>query len=121
MDIADFEQLVVEVLDSLPAEFARYLENVEVIVERRPTREHRRMLGLKPWQTAYGCYEGVPLTERSVYGLHPPDTITIFQEPLERDFPGRARLQEEVRRTVLHEIAHVFGISDERLRDLGAY
>ncbi len=121
MDTAEFEQLVVDVLDSLPPEFARYLENVEVIVERRPTREHRRMLGLKSWQTAYGCYQGVPFTERSTYQVYLPDTITIFQEPLERDFPVRATLRDQVRRTVLHEIAHIFGISDERLRDLGAY
>ncbi|MCU0491868.1 MAG: metallopeptidase family protein [Chloroflexaceae bacterium] len=121
MDAPTFEQLVVEALDSLPPTFARYLENLEVVIERRPTREQRRYLGLKPWQTAYGCYDGVPLTERSSQGIVMPDTIIIFQEPLERDFRTLARLREEVRRTVLHEIAHAFGISDERLRELDAY
>jgi predicted Zn-dependent protease with MMP-like domain len=116
-----FEQLVVEALEALPAEFARYLENVEIIVERRPRREHRRALGLKPWQSVYGMYEGVPLTEREQSLIVVPDTIVIFQEPLERDFRSSSQLRDQVRRTVLHEIAHVFGISDERLHQLGAY
>lgn len=121
MDISRFEEFVVEALESLPSQFAQYLENVEIIIERRPTREHRRRVGLKPWQTLYGLYEGVPLTERSTSDIIIPDTIILFQEPLERDFPSRAALRDQVRRTVLHEIAHLFGIDDERLRDLGAY
>lgn len=121
MDDENFAQLVIEALDSLPNEFAAYLQNVEVIVERRPNREQRRALGVKPWQTVYGMYEGVPLTERSSQLIAPPDTIVIFQDMLMRDFRSPAALRAQVRRTVLHEIAHVFGISDERLRDLGAY
>jgi predicted Zn-dependent protease with MMP-like domain len=121
MDEATFEAIVVEALDSLPPEFARYLENVEVQVVRRPTREHRRTVGLKPWQTLYGLYEGVPLTDRVGGAPFLPDMITIFQEPLERDFLGRDALRDQVRRTVLHEIAHFFGISDARLRELDAY
>jgi predicted Zn-dependent protease with MMP-like domain len=121
METSDFEQLVVEALESLPPEFARYLENVEIIVERRPTRDHRRRLGLKPWQSLYGLYEGIPLTQRNHFGVQVPDTIILFQEPLQRDFPTPAALRRQVQRTVLHEIAHLFGISDTRLRELGAY
>lgn len=121
MDADTFESIVVEALDTLPPEFARYLENVEVQIEPRPTREHRRAVGLKPWQTLYGLYQGVPLTERSSSALLMPDLITLFQEPLERDFPGRQQLRAQVRRTLLHEIAHFFGISDARLRELDAY
>jgi predicted Zn-dependent protease with MMP-like domain len=121
MDADTFESIVVEALDTLPPEFARYLENVEIQIEPRPTREHRRAVGLKPWQTLYGLYQGVPLTERSSGALLMPDLITLFQEPLERDFPGRDRLRAQVRRTLLHEIAHFFGISDARLRELDAY
>lgn len=116
-----FEELVAETLASLPPEFARYLDQVVVVVEPRPTRIHRRAAGIKPWQTLYGLYEGVPLTERESGGFYLPDTITLFQEPLERDFRGGAALREQIRRTVLHELAHVFGISDDRLRELGAY
>jgi len=121
MDSAAFEQLVVEALDSLPDDFARLLDNVEVLVSRRPSREQRRSLGLKPWQTLYGLYDGVPLTERTSAMLAPPDTIVIFQDALVRDFRSASELREQVRRTVLHEIAHAFGISDERLHALGAY
>jgi predicted Zn-dependent protease with MMP-like domain len=121
MDVDTFESVVIEALDGLPPEFARHMTNVEVQIEPRPTREHRRMVGLKPWQTLYGLYQGVPLTERTGGSPLLPDVITIFQQPLERDFPGRDALRAQVRRTVLHEIAHFFGISDARLRDLDAY
>ena len=116
-----FEQLVLAALATLPAEFTAYLQNVEVLVERHPSHEQRRALGLQPSQTLYGLYQGVPLTQRSHQMILLPDTITLFQEPLERDFPHPDALREQVRRTVLHEIAHVFGISDQRLRELGAY
>jgi predicted Zn-dependent protease with MMP-like domain len=120
-ELTPFEQLVAEALDELPPTFTRFLDNVEVLVAARPTREQRRALGVKPWHTLYGLYEGVPLTNR--VGGEPllPDTITLFQVALERDFPSRAALKREVRRTVFHEIAHVFGISDDRLRELDAY
>lgn len=121
MDSEAFEQLVVEALESLPEPFGAYLDNVEVIVARRPSREQRRALGLKPWHTVYGMYDGVPYPERTSDMLVMPDTIVIFQDPLVRDFRFAAELRDQVRRTVLHEIAHLFGISDERLRQLGAY
>jgi predicted Zn-dependent protease with MMP-like domain len=121
MDDDPFLQVVDDVLRELPDEFQRYLDSVEVCVAPRPTREQRRSVGMKPWHTIYGLYEGVPLTERSGSGLVMPDTITIFQVPLERDFPGRKALREQIRRTVLHELAHFFGISDDRLRELDAY
>jgi predicted Zn-dependent protease with MMP-like domain len=121
MDSIAFEQIVVEALESLPAPFTDYLENVEVIVARRPSRAQRRALGLKPWQSVYGMYDGVPYTERTSSMLMLPDAIVIFQDPLERDFRSAGELREQVRRTVLHEIAHLFGISDDRLRELDAY
>ena len=76
---------------------------------------------LAPGQTLYGLYQGVPLTERAGGAPMLPDVITIFQEPLERDFPSLDLLRAQVRRTVLHELAHYFGISDARLRELDAY
>ncbi|GIV92738.1 MULTISPECIES: metallopeptidase family protein [Chloroflexus] len=121
MNTSEFADLVADVLKSLPPAFARHLDTVEVVVAPRPSREQRRALGLRPWQTIYGLYEGTPLTEQHSDGIFLPATITIFQEPLERDFRTRSALREQVRRTVLHEIAHHFGISDERLRELGAY
>ena len=117
-----FEEQVIAALDELPPEFAEHLENIEVLVEPRPRPEHRRAVGIRPWQSLYGLYQGVPLTQRtSHYGLVTPDVITIFSEPLMRDFPSEGRLRAQIRRTVLHEIAHHFGIDDDRLHELGAY
>ena len=121
MELAEFEQVVVEVIAELPEVFRRHLAHVEVIVEERPNRDIRQRTGIKPWQTVYGLYDGVPITERSSDFAAPPDTIYIFRMPLERDFRTPTALREEIRRTVLHEIAHHFGISDERLHELGAY
>lgn len=121
MNAITFEQLVVDVLDSLPPMFASCLENVEVMVEPRLTPEVRRRFGFERHEVVYGFYEGVPLTERSSDMLYEPALITLFREPFERDFPDLERMREEVRITVLHELAHHLGISDERLHALGAY
>jgi predicted Zn-dependent protease with MMP-like domain len=121
-DDSDFAEQVRLALLSLPEEFAEKMENIEILIEPRPRSEHRRAVGLKPWQTLYGLYQGVPLPRRRVsYGLVAPDVITIFSEPLQRDFRSPERLRRQIRRTVLHEIAHHFGISDERLIELDAY
>jgi len=118
----EFEQLVVEVLDRLPPDIAGYLDNVEVIVAWAPTPDQVRRAGLAPGHTLLGLYEGIPLTKRGVsYGLVLPDKITIFQGPLQQVAYDREDLRRLVRRTVLHELAHHFGISDDRLRELGAY
>ena len=115
-----FLRLVRRALADLPPPYRDWLQNVDVVVERRPRPHHLREAGLGRDETLFGLYEGVPLTERaSSYGLVLPDKISIFQEPLERAFPDDAELMDEVRRTVLHELAHHFGISDEELERLG--
>jgi predicted Zn-dependent protease with MMP-like domain len=99
---------------SLPSEYASRLDNVEIVVARGPSRFQLRRLGREA--ELYGLYEGVPLTHRgSSYGNVTPDKITLFWEPLVRDFPGDDALAEQVRLTVYHEIAHHFGISDAQL------
>ena len=103
-------------LKGLPPEYSAKLSNVEFVLARRPTRPERELMGLRS-RTLYGLYQGVPLPGRgSWYGMVPPYKITIYWEPLARDFPGEADLAEQVRRTVYHEIAHHFGISDAELR-----
>ena len=114
-----FLRLVRRALAGLPPPFRERLSNIDIIVKRRPGPDDRRQAELPPGETLYGLYSGVPLTERLDYGLVLPDKITIFQEPLERDFPDEAELVEEVRKTVLHEIAHHFGLSDEKLAEMG--
>lgn len=120
MERRRFLRLVRRALADLPPPYRDWLDNVDVVVERRLRGHHRREAGLRPGETLFGLYEGIPLTERgSSYGLVLPDKITIFQEPLEREFEDEAELVEEVRRTVLHELAHHFGVSDEELERLG--
>lgn len=117
-----FEELVTEALDSLPPDIHKKMENVEVVIEWRPSPAQLRRLGLGPGHTLFGLYEGVPLTNRtSHYGMVLPDKITIFRQPIEAHCQSEAQVRQMVRRTVLHELAHHFGISDERLRELGAY
>ena len=115
-----FIRLVQRALADLPSPYRDWLENVDVLVERRPRLHQLREAGLRSGETLFGLYEGVPLTERdSGYGMVLPDKISIFQEPLEQEFGSEAELIEEVRRTVLHELAHHFGTSDEELERLG--
>ncbi len=118
---ATFEDLVAEALDELPEGFLKAMENVEVVVEPEPSVEQLARLAA-PGGTLLGLYEGVPRTRRSsMYGLIAPDKITIFEGPIRRLSSDEASLKRLVRRTVVHEIAHHFGISDDRLRELGAY
>ena len=113
MDDVEFEQCVQEAVDSLPAELRGYMSNVAIVVEDEPPGG----------QPLLGLYQGVPMTRRgSWYGAVLPDKISIYRGPLERHYGAdRDRLREEIRRVVLHEVAHHFGISDERLRAMDRY
>ncbi len=115
----EFERLVAEALDGLPEEFQKRLNNVDLIVAPSPTRDQMRRAGVGPHQTLFGLYEGVPLTRRDRgYHLVLPDKITIFQRPIEAVCRTNEEIRHLVRKTVMHEIAHHFGIGDERLREL---
>ena len=120
----DYDQLrkeVSRIVDRLPRRFREQLRNVEFVVEKRPSSALLRSEGLDPrCDTLYGIYQGVPLPERSV--LDPPllpDKITIFAEPLLQDFADLDELREEIRLTVLHEIAHYFGMDEDEVEKLG--
>jgi predicted Zn-dependent protease with MMP-like domain len=120
MDRQKFEQLVAKAVDSLPDEFRDRLENVDVVVEDEPSARQLTKSERKRGDTLLGLYEGVPLTKRSqYYGLVTPDKITIFQKPIEAIYRNDSRIIAEIQRVVQHEIAHHFGISDARLRQLG--
>lgn len=118
-----FEELVAEALESIPDELWAAIDNVAVLVEDWPSPVQQGKTRLPPGSLLLGLYEGVPLTARTAgYSLLPPDRITIFRRPILRICPpDEAAVRAQVRRTVLHEIAHHFGISDERLHELGAY
>ena len=115
----EFEDAVREAVEGLPAQFLARLDNVAVVVADRPTAEQLREAGLPDGETLLGLYEGVPLVDRESYNLVPPDKITIFQGPLEEMCRTRAELVDEIRDTVVHEVAHFFGLDDRALGDLG--
>jgi predicted Zn-dependent protease with MMP-like domain len=121
VDKDDLRKEVASVLDKLPRQFRKRLHNLEVVIEERPGEELFLEAGLDPEQdTLYGLYQGIPLPDRS--SLYPPilpDKITIFSEPLLRDFPDPAELRQQIRTTVLHEIAHYFGFDDDEIDKLG--
>lgn len=113
-----FARLVEEALDSLPPEIAAHLENVEVVVEDEPPPE--ALVDLGPGETLFGLYHGIPLTERGLnYNGVLPDRISIYRGPIERAARAAREIRDEVRRTVVHEIAHHFGIDDAALHELG--
>lgn len=113
----EFDGLVAEALDSLPEEIGRAMENVEVVVEDEPSRA--QLAALPPGHTLLGLYQGHPLTRRRGYSAVMPDKITIFRGPISRMARTPDRIREQVRRTIVHEVAHHFGIGDPRLRELG--
>jgi predicted Zn-dependent protease with MMP-like domain len=108
-----FERLVADALDELPGWVEEKLDNVEVLIEEWPPEDQPGLLGL---------YEGIPLTQRGQsYAGVLPDRITLFRRTIESQASDEETLKRAVRRTVAHEIAHHFGISDERLRDIDRY
>jgi predicted Zn-dependent protease with MMP-like domain len=108
-----FEELVADALDSLPQWVIERMTNVEVIVEDRPPPGEPGLLGR---------YHGVPLTNRGMHGGMLPDTITLYRRTIERVAgDDEEQLKRVVVHTVEHEVAHLFGISDDRLRELDAY
>jgi predicted Zn-dependent protease with MMP-like domain len=113
-----FRRLVLRALNGIPREFAPYLDNVAIVIQREPSAEDLAGGRVAPDEDLFGLYVGIPLTERDGGAPALPDRIVIFQGPLERHFPPRA-IPREVRRTVAHEVAHHFGIADARLAELG--
>jgi predicted Zn-dependent protease with MMP-like domain len=124
MDLEAFADLVTEAVDSLPEEFLARLENVQIDVEEWPGRADLEAAGMRPSDRyrLLGLYHGVPLTHRHSEYVALPDRITVFQKPIEAVVgEDEERIREQVRHTVIHEIAHYYGIDDERLNELGAY
>lgn len=121
MDDQQFFELVERAVASLPREFAEHLWNLEVVVEREPSRREMADLGMGPEETLLGLYHGVPLPERGgELSGGVPDVISIYRGPIERECDGDPEcIRREVEETVRHEVAHYFGISDERLIELG--
>lgn len=119
MTSRSFQQLVREALAQVPSDFQPYLENVEVVVEGWAPLELLDEMEVPEDEDLYGVYLGTPLTERPHDYTGLPDRIVLYQGPLEEDFLDPEELRREITVTVLHELAHHFGIDEERLEELG--
>jgi predicted Zn-dependent protease with MMP-like domain len=116
----EFDRIVKRAIGRISPEIRQHLKNVVISVRERPTRKMLREMGLQPDELLLGVYQGVSLIRRSV--TSPPlfpDTITLFQEPLEETCETKEKLEKQIEITVVHEVAHFVGISEERLEKLG--
>jgi predicted Zn-dependent protease with MMP-like domain len=116
----DFDRAVKRAIGRIPKEIRARLDNIVISVQPRPSRDLIRELALSPDDPPFGVYSGISLPER--YETNPPlfpDTIFIFQEPLEEVCGSLAELEEEIEITVVHEIAHFLGMTEEQLAELG--
>lgn len=115
MDKNRFELYIARALRSIPPELARYLDNVEIMWEDNPPREALTELG---GGLLFGLYEGVPLTERSQgYTMVLPDRITLYRKPILAWARNEEEIVEQIRRTVIHEVGHHFGLSEGEIAD----
>ena len=115
MEQEEFEQLVKEGIDAIPEKFLKKLKNVEICVQDDPTPQQLQRLGLRG-ALLFGLYEGIPQTRREVYGQVLPDKITIFKNPIEKCAFSKEAIKKTIQHTVWHEVAHHFGMDEQRVR-----
>ena len=114
-----FEKLVRKALSQLPIDVRNHLDNVDVVVDGSASTSQLVGTGIENEMDLLGLYEGIPLTERYGYDLVLPDKITLFQKPIESICETQEQVSEEIKATIVHEVAHHFGIDDDRLHNLG--
>lgn len=121
MQRRQFENLVRRAIEELPPAFLARMDNVDVVVEDWATRDQLIGSGLDEDELLLGLYEGIPLPDRYDYNLVLPDKITLFQRAIESVCATDEDVVAEVRVTVVHELAHHFGIDDDALHEMGVY
>jgi predicted Zn-dependent protease with MMP-like domain len=118
MEREEFAKVVEEVLDSLPKEFSKRIRNVAVLVEDSPPGQSSTPSG-QPGRLLLGIFHGVPTTKKSVFDLPTgPDHVVLYQKNIEAVCSSEAELREQIRRTVIHELGHYFGMDEEQLKDV---
>lgn len=123
MERKEFEDLVIKALNEIPKIFKDKLENVDVTIEDEPNMDTVKALGLGSRGHLLGLYRGVPLKSRThYYGMVMPDKITLYKANIERSCKAtKEDIYKKINHVIQHEIGHHFGISDQRLKDLGVY
>ena len=116
MTRAAFEQLVAEAVKLIPAKFRREMKNLALVVEEEPSAELLEEMEIEPPDSLYGLYQGTPLTERSWdFANALPDRITLFQRPIEEDCEDEDEIRIVIGETLIHEVGHYFGLSEEEI------
>jgi predicted Zn-dependent protease with MMP-like domain len=119
MTRVEFERLVREAVGLIPRRFRREIKNLAVVVEAEPSSDLLREMEIEPPDSLYGLYQGTPLTERTwSYGNTLPDRITIFQRPIEEDCEDEDEMRAVIGETLIHEVGHYFGLSEEEIEDI---
>jgi len=113
-----FEKLVDEGIKAIPEKFLKKLDNVDIVIEEELTLYQLEKLKAKTKPLILGLYEGIPQTKRRHYGQVLPDKITIFKKPIEKIASSEKEIKEIIKNTVWHEIAHHFGMSEKRVREI---
>jgi predicted Zn-dependent protease with MMP-like domain len=121
MKRARFERLVAEAVELIPPHFRREIRNLALVVEDEPSEDLLEEMEIEPPDTLYGLYQGVPLPERGwAHGNTLPDQITIFQRPIEEDCEGEDEIRVAIGETLIHEVGHYFGLSEEEIEEIEA-
>lgn len=116
-----FERLVQDAIDSIPARFRKHIKNVAVVVEDEPSPELLEDMGVESGDSLFGLYQGTPLTARSWdYGNALPDRIVLFQKPIEEACETDLEVTWTIGETLIHEVGHYFGLSEEQLEEIEA-
>lgn len=122
MDREDFEQTVARALKEMPARLRQQIANVAIVVEELADDDTLDAAGLDDPMELLGFYHGIPLTQRTAhYGLVLPDKISLYRQPILAECANDAEVRAAIQHTLYHEIGHYFGLSDDRLVELGAY
>jgi predicted Zn-dependent protease with MMP-like domain len=116
---AEFEQMLADAIDALPERFLQHAKNVAIVWADDPSPEQRVKMKLRPYESLFGLYEGIPLTSRGDgYNLVLPDKITIFKNPILRYAEDIAGVKKQTLHTLWHEIAHHYGLDHDRIHEL---
>lgn len=119
MTRAAFERLLVEAVALIPKRFRREIKNLALVVEDEPSLELLDEMEIEPPDSLYGLYQGIPLPERAwSYGNTLPDRVTIFQKPIEEDCEGDDDVRAVIGETLIHEVGHYFGLSEEEIEEI---
>jgi predicted Zn-dependent protease with MMP-like domain len=119
MTRAEFERLVQEAITLIPARFRREMQNLALVIEREPSADLLEEMEIEPPDSLYGLYQGTPLPERTWgYGNTLPDRITLYQRPIEEDCEDEDEMRVVIGETLIHEVGHYFGLSEEEIEEI---